>query len=89
MVMVIVFAFSTMFSYSYYGRTCAEFLFGSGAARGYDIFYLLMLLIASVITLDVAVSIMDLAFALMTVPTMFVILRLAPKVVKAMKEYEG
>lgn len=89
MVMVIVFAFSTMFSYSYYGRTCAEFLFGSGAARGYDIFYLLMLLIASVITLDVAVSIMDLAFALMTVPTMFVILRLAPKVKKAMKEYEG
>ena len=89
MVMVIVFAFSTMFSYSYYGRTCAEFLFGSDAARGYDMFYLLMLLIASVITLDVAVSIMDLAFALMTVPTMYAIFRLAPKVKKAMKEYEG
>ncbi len=89
MVMVIVFAFSTMFSYSYYGRTCAEYLFGAKAARGYDIFYLFMLLIASVITLDVAVSVMDLAFALMTVPTMYAILRLSPRVVKAMKEYEG
>lgn len=89
MVMVIVFAFSTMFSYSYYGRTCAEYLFGARAARGYDIFYLFMLLIASVITLDVAVSVMDLAFALMTVPTMYAILRLSPRVVKAMKEYEG
>lgn len=89
MVMVIVFAFSTMFSYSYYGRTCAEYLFGSGAARKYDVFYLLMLLIASVIALDVAVSVMDLAFALMTVPTMYAILRLSPRVVKALKEYQG
>ena len=88
MLMVIVFAFSTMFSYSYYGRTCTEFLFSKKAARIYDLFYLLMLLIASVITLDVAVSVMDLAFALMTVPTMYTLLRLSPRVVRAMKVYE-
>lgn len=88
MLMVIVFAFSTMFSYSYYGRTCTEYLFSKKAARVYDIFYLFMLLIASVITLDVAVSLMDLAFALMTVPTMYTLLRLSPRVVRAMKEYE-
>lgn len=89
MVLVVVFAFSTMFSYSYYGRTCAEYLFGKERARYYDFFYLLMLLIASVITLDVAVSIMDLAFALMSVPTMFAVFRLSPKVIKAMRAYEG
>ncbi len=88
MALVVVFAFSTMFSYSYYGRTCAEFLFGKERARYYDVFYLLMLLVASVITLDVAVSIMDMAFALMSVPTMFAVFRLSPKVVKAMREYE-
>ena len=88
MLMVIVFAFSTMFSYSYYGRTCTEYLFSKKAARVYDIFYLFMLLIASVITLDVAVSLMDLAFALMTVPTMYTLLRLSPRVVRAMKDYE-
>lgn len=88
MLMVIVFAFSTMFSYSYYGRTCTEYLFSKKSARVYDIFYLFMLLIASVITLDVAVSLMDLAFALMTVPTMYTLLRLSPRVVRAMKEYE-
>lgn len=89
MVLVTVFAFSTMFSYSYYGRTCAEYLFGKDKARFYNWFYLLMLLIASVVALDVVVSIMDLAFALMSVPTMYAVFRLSPKVVKALKEYKG
>lgn len=89
MVLVVVFAFSTMFSYSYYGRTCAEFLFGKKKARYYDIFYLLMILIASAITLDVAVGLMDLAFALMSVPTLIAVFKLSPKVVKALKAYKG
>ncbi len=87
--LVVVFAFSTMFSYSYYGRTCAEFLFGKKNARYYEIFYLAMILVASVITLDVAVSLMDLAFALMSVATLFTLIRLSPKAVKALKEYKG
>jgi AGCS family alanine or glycine:cation symporter len=88
MVPVIFFAFSTMFSYSYYGRLCSEWLFGKDKARYYDWFYLAMILVASVIALDVAVSIMDMAFALMSVPTMFSIFKLSPKVVKALKGYK-
>ena len=87
MVPVIFFAFSTMFSYSYYGRICSEWLFGKDKARYYDWFYLAMILVASVITLDVAVSIMDMAFALMSVPTMFAVFKLSPKVIKALKDY--
>ena len=89
MVLVTVFAFSTMFSYSYYGRTCSEFLFGKDRARYYDWFYLAMILVASVITLDVAVSLMDMAFALMSVPTMFAIFKLSPKVIQALKDFKG
>ena len=89
MAMVAVFAFSTMFSYSYYGRACAEFLWGKEKARYYDFFYLASLLVASVITLDVAVSILDLCFALMSVPTMFAVLRLSPRVIKELRNYEN
>ncbi|MBQ9892498.1 MAG: alanine:cation symporter family protein [Bacteroidales bacterium] len=89
MAMVAVFAFSTMFSYSYYGRACAEYLWGKDKAGYYDIFYLLSLLVASVITLDVAVSILDLCFALMSVPTMFAVLRLSPRVIKEFRNYEN
>ena len=88
MVLVTVFAFSTMFSYSYYGRTCSEYLFGKDKARYYDWFYLAMILVASVITLDVAVSLMDMAFALMSVPTMFAVFKLSPKVLRALKEFK-
>ena len=88
MILVTVFAFSTMFSYSYYGRTCSEFLFGKDKARYYDWFYLAMILVASIITLDVAVSLMDLAFALMSVPTMFAVLRLSPRVLRALREFK-
>ena len=88
MLLVLFFAFSTMFSYSYYGRVCTEFLFGGKAAKYYEWFYLLMLLVASLMTVDLAISIEDIAFALMTLPTIFVILRLSPKVIAALKEWE-
>jgi AGCS family alanine or glycine:cation symporter len=46
-----------------------------------------MIVVACIISLDLVVSIMDLAFALMTIPTMFAILRLSPRVRRAAKEY--
>ena len=76
-----------MFSYSFYGTECAGYLFGYKNGKYYDYFYLFMIVVACVISLDLVVSIMDLAFALMTIPTMFVLLRLAPQVKREMKVY--
>ena len=86
MVIVAIFAFSTMFSYSYYGTKCFGYLFGMQNARHYNYFYLFMLILACIISLDTAISIMDLAFALMAFCTMFTIFRLAPKVKLEMKK---
>ena len=85
MLIVTIFAFSTMFSYSYYGTKCFGYLFGMQNAKYYNYFYLLMLILACVISLDTAISIMDLAFALMAFATMFTIFRLAPRVKAEMK----
>ncbi len=87
MVIVMIFAFSTMFSYSYYGTKCTGFLFGRQNAKYYDYFYLVMIVVACMISLDTVVSIMDLSFALMAFPTMFTVLRLAPKVRARMNDY--
>ena len=89
LLLAVVFAFSTMFSYSYYGRLCTEFLFGAPAARYYEVFYLLMLLVASLVTVDVVISLEDIAFAFMSVPTLFAIFKLSPKVLAALKQYKG
>lgn len=87
MAIVFIFAVTTMFSYSYYGTECASYLFGEKNGKYYDYFYLFMIVVACVISLDLVVSIMDMAFALMTIPTMYAILRLSPKVRRAAKTY--
>lgn len=87
MVIVFIFAVTTMFSYSYYGTECAGYLFGYKNGKYYDYFYLFMIVVACVISLDLVVSIMDLAFAFMAIPTMFALFRLAPQVKKEMKVY--
>ena len=87
MVMVFFFAFSTMFSYSYYGLKCTNFLFGAENAKYYNYFYLVMIVVAAMIPLGAVVAIMDLAFALMALPTMTSLLLLAPRVRRKMKEY--
>lgn len=87
MIIVFCFAFSTMFSYSYYGLKCTNFLFGAHNAKYYNYFYLVMLIVAAMIPLGVVVSIMDLAFALMALPTMITLLVLSPRAKKLAKEY--
>ena len=87
LIMAIIFAFSTMFSYSYYGVKCTNFLFGAKYAFYYNYFFLIMLVVGAVISLDVVVGVIDSAYALMAIPTMITLILLAPKVKKEMKIY--
>lgn len=85
--MVLIFAFSTMFSYSYYGVKCTNFLFGAKYANYYNYFFLLMLIVGALISLDVVVGVIDSAYALMAIPTMITLLILSPNVKREMKKY--
>ncbi len=86
MAIVFCFAFSTMFSYSYYGLKCANFLFGAHRAKYYNYYYLLMIVVAAVMPLKALVGLMDLAFALMALCTMIALITLAPRVKRLMKQ---
>ncbi|MBO4871125.1 MAG: amino acid carrier protein [Muribaculaceae bacterium] len=87
MAIVFCFAFSTMFSYSYYGQKCTSFLFGTRRIKYYNYYYLAMIVVAAVIPLDALVGLMDLAFALMALCTMIALLLLAPRVKALMRTY--
>jgi len=84
---VALFALSTMFGYAYYGRKCFSFLFGAERARVYDIVYLGMLFAGAVWKADLVVNMLDTAFALMVWPNMLATFLLAPRVMKATREY--
>ena len=84
---VATFTLSTMFGYSYYGCKCASYLFGTNSKFYYRIFYILTLVLGSVLSLDLAVNIVDAMFALMAFPTMISALYLAPNIKKEANRY--
>jgi len=84
---VATFALSTMFGYSYYGCKCASYLFGAGSKVYYRIFYVITLVLGSVLSLDLAVNIVDAMFALMAFPTMISAIYLSPHIKKEAKRY--
>lgn len=87
MISVLVFALSTMFTYSYYGHKCANYLFGADKADYYNYFYLITIVVGAVASLDVVVSLVDGMYAVMAFPNMIAALYLAPKVRAATKDY--
>ena len=87
MTAVFTFSLTTMFGYSYYGRKCTSYLFGTRYKNAYNWFYIIAIVVASVISIDIAINFVDGFFALMAVPTMISTLLLSPKVMQAAKKY--
>jgi len=87
MAVAIIFAFSTMFSYSYYGTKCTNFLFGADKAHYYNYLFLATLILGAMIPLTAVVDIIDIAYAFMAFCTVFTMLLLSPRVRTAAKKY--
>lgn len=87
MLSVLVFALSTMFTYSYYGHKCTNYLFGADKAHYYNFFYLATIVVGAVASLEVVVSLVDGMYAVMAFPNMIAALYLSPKVRAASKDY--
>ena len=84
---VVFFSASTIFTYSYYGTKCLGFLIGARYQFLYNYFYVGCVILASVSSLDAAISLIDGTFALMAIPTMISALVLSPKVMAALRDY--
>ncbi|MBL7472904.1 alanine/glycine:cation symporter family protein [Robertkochia sediminum] len=88
MVLVVVFAISTLFTYSYYGTKCLTFLTKSKKIGGYyNYIYIISIIFAAIASLDLVINLIDLAFAVMTIPNMIAVLYLAPHINAGMKAY--
>ncbi|MDE6099585.1 MAG: alanine:cation symporter family protein, partial [Paramuribaculum sp.] len=87
MVIVACFAMSSMFSYSFYGRRCAHYLFGQTGERVYVWFFIATLVVFAVISLDVAVGLCDMFYAFMAFPTMLALILLRSRVKEESRRY--
>lgn len=84
---ILIFAISTLLSYSYYGVKCMSYLFGAKYGDLYNYIYIGTIVIGAVASLTFVVSLIDGGFALMAIPTMISAIILAPKAMKAAKDY--
>ncbi|MGQ3677813.1 MULTISPECIES: alanine/glycine:cation symporter family protein [Tenacibaculum] len=84
---VLIFAFSTLFTYSFYGLSCLSFLTNTKIGKNYNYIYIFTIAVASIIKLDFVINLIDSAYALMAIPTVISTLILAPKVKKEAKKY--
>jgi AGCS family alanine or glycine:cation symporter len=84
---VSIFAFTSLFTYSYYGSKCTSFLFGTKYKKAYNYIYIVSIAIGAVSSMTGIVSLIDISFALMAIPTMISAIILSPKVIQATKLY--
>ena len=84
MLMVFIFGISTLLTYSYYGVKCFGFLTSIKYGHFYNYLYIFTIILSSVVTVELVIGLIDLSFALMTIPNMVAIIYLSKKVNKEM-----
>ncbi len=86
---LVLFAYSTILGWSYYGEKAVEYLGGIGPARAYRWIFCGFVLIGSLGKLEVVWSLADILNALMAFPNLIALLALSPVVVRETRRYCG
>ena len=86
-IFLVLFAFTTILGWNYYGERCFEFLFGVRFIWLYRVVFVLMVLLGGFIELDMVWIIADIVNALMALPNLIALLVLSPVVVSETKKY--
>lgn len=86
-VAVMLFAFSTMISWSYYGERCWVWLFGDQSSLSYKILFLTFVFLGSVITAQQVLEFGDLMILGMAFPNVIGVIFLSSKVKHALNDY--
>lgn len=84
---VLIFAFTTIFGLSYYGKKCFSFLVGAKFGGYFNYWYVALIIVGSIATLSTVVSFIDMAYGLMAFPTVISAVLLAPDVMKEARKY--
>tara|TARA_B100000214_G_scaffold273039_1_gene203220 strand:- start:163 stop:1404 length:1242 start_codon:yes stop_codon:yes gene_type:complete len=84
---LVLFAFSTIIGWSYYGEKCAEFIFGNRIIMPYRIFWIIIIPVGAVIELNLVWLIADIMNALMALPNLIALVLLSPIVFKETRAY--
>ena len=85
---LVLFAFTTVLGWSYYGERCFEFIFKSTKFLSfYRLIFVVMVALGGYLTLEVVWKIADIVNGLMALPNLIALLVLSPIILKESKSY--
>jgi AGCS family alanine or glycine:cation symporter len=84
---LMLFAFSTIISWSYYGTRAVQYLIGEKAIKPYYYFYSLFVLLGAIGGLDLVWSFVDMVITFMTIPNLIGLILLAPVMKREVDKY--
>ncbi|MGM7703352.1 alanine/glycine:cation symporter family protein [Pseudalkalibacillus sp. Hm43] len=84
---IILFAYSTVLGWSYYGEKCFSYLFGDNSVKYYRILFVLAVFIGTTVSLNVVWTLADIFNGLMAVPNLIGLLGLSGVVVAETKRF--
>ncbi len=84
---MVLFAYSTILGWSYYGNRCVTYLFGKHAIIPYEVIYVIIAFVGAVGVGDVVWTCADIANALMVIPNIIMVLLLSNVIARETKHY--
>ncbi|HEL2152205.1 TPA: sodium:alanine symporter family protein [Streptococcus suis] len=78
---LVLFAFTTILGWSYYGERCIEFLFGTKSILPYRLVFVAMVALGGFLKLDLIWTIADIVNGLMALPNLIALLALSPVII--------
>ncbi|WP_201337332.1 alanine/glycine:cation symporter family protein [Streptococcus suis] len=84
---LVLFAYTTILGWSYYGERCIEFLFGTKAILPYRLVFVAMVALGGFLKLDLIWTIADIVNGLMALPNLIALLALSPVIIKETRQY--
>ncbi len=84
---IMLFAFSTILGWSYYGERCAEYLFGEKAIVPYRVIWIPFVVIGAIGGLEFIWDLADTMNGLMAIPNLIGVLMLSGTIIKLTKEF--
>lgn len=84
---LVLFAFTTILGWSYYGERCIEFLFGTKSILPYRLLFVAMVALGGFLKLDLIWTIADIVNGLMALPNLIALLALSPVIINETRQY--
>jgi alanine or glycine:cation symporter, AGCS family len=84
---LVLFAFTTILGWSYYGERSAEYLFGTKIIKPYRLLWIIAIFIGAIMKLELVWAFADILNGLMALPNLVALLLLSPVVFSQTRQY--